>query len=69
MHPLTLFHTVLRQQIYLLNFLRHAAKSTFFLSKQNALYFKLLHFLVHKIFRFYIKAALKFHCRAPKPDG
>jgi hypothetical protein len=43
--------------------LSHAAKSPFF-PPQNAMYFITLHFLVHKIFTFYIKVALKFKCSA-----
>ena len=59
---MTVFH-IFSQQICFLTFLRHAAKSQFF-HPRNTLYFITLHFLVHKIFTFYIKVALKFKCLA-----
>jgi hypothetical protein len=38
-----------------------------FFLPQNALYFIMLSFLVHKIFMFYIKCALTFKCQAHPP--
>jgi cytochrome c oxidase assembly factor CtaG len=37
--------------------------------KQNAVYFTMSSFLFHKIFKFYIKEALKFKCPTPLPKG
>jgi hypothetical protein len=64
--PVPLSDHIYSQQIYLLNFLRHAAQSPSF-SPQNALYFIMLSFLVHKIFTFYIKGVQKFKCRGLGP--
>ena len=35
----------------------------------KVMYFTMLHFLVHKIFTFYINGMLKFKCPAPGPKG
>ena len=40
-----------------------------FIPLQNAMYFTMLPFLVHKIFAFYINGVLKFKCSAPGPKG
>jgi hypothetical protein len=40
-----------------------------FLSPQNAVYFIMLTCLVHKLFTFYIKGAIKFKCSAAGPAG
>ena len=53
----TMFY-LLSEWIYLLNFLRELS---YFIHK-NDMYFIVLSFLVHKIFTFYIKSALKFAC-------
>jgi len=36
-------------------------------SLQNAVYFIMLHFLVHVLFTFYILGVLKFKCKNPVP--
>jgi len=36
-----------------------------FIPPQNVMYFIMLHFLVHKLFAFYINGVLQFKCPAP----
>jgi len=61
------FH-IFSQPVHLLHFLGHGAQSPFF-TPQNAVYFTMLSFFFHKIFKFYIKDALKFKCPTPLPEG
>jgi len=53
---------------YLIIFLDFLSPSSF-IPPQNILYFLMLHFLVHKIFTFYINGVLNCKCPAPGPKG
>ena len=55
-------------QIYLIIFLDFLSPSSFILT-QNIVYFLMLPFLVHKIFKFYTNDVLNCKCPAPGPDG
>ena len=54
--------------MYLIIFLDFLSPSSF-IPPQNAVYFLMLHFLVHKIFTFYINGVLNCKCPAPGPNG
>ena len=54
--------------IYIYFFLR-LAKQSQFIPLQNVVYFIMLHFLVRKIFKFYINDVLLFKCPVPGPKG
>ena len=54
--------------LYFTIFLR-LAKQSQFIPLQNVVYFITLHFLVRKIFTFYINDALLFKCLIPGPKG
>jgi len=56
------------QQIYLIIFLDFLSPPSF-IPPQNAVYFLMLPFLVHKIFTFYINGVLNCKCPAPGPEG
>ena len=45
------------------------AKQSQFIPLQNVVYFITLHFLVRKIFTFYINDVLLFKCHVPGPKG
>jgi len=60
--------SIFSQQIYLIIFLDFLSPSSF-IHPQNAVYFPMLPFLVHKIFTFYINGALNCKCPAPGPKG
>ena len=59
---------IFSQQIYLIIFLDFLSPSSF-IPAQNAVYFLMLPFLVHKIFTFYINGVLNCKCPAPGPKG
>ena len=40
-----------------------------FIPPQHVMYFRMLPFLVHKIFTFYVNVMLKFKCPVPGPKG
>jgi hypothetical protein len=60
--------TVFFHEIHLLNCVVFSEQSQFF-SPQNAVYFMMLYFLVHKMFNFHIKGALKFECLALEQEN
>jgi len=45
------------------------AKQSQFIPLQNVVYFITIHFLVRKIFTFYINIVLLFKCPVPGPRG
>jgi hypothetical protein len=59
---------IFSQQIYLIMFLDFLSPSSF-IPPQNAVYFIMLTFLVHKIFTFYINGVLNCKCSAPGAEG
>jgi len=59
---------IFSQQTYLIIFLDFLSPSSF-IPPQNVVYFIMLHFLVHKIFTFYINGVLNCKCPAPGPQG
>jgi len=59
---------IFSQQIYLIIFLDFLSPSSF-IPPQNVVYFLILHFLVHKIFTFYINGVLNCKCPAPGLKG
>jgi len=71
MHPIYIGQTyryspeyyfyIFSQKIYLIIFLDFISPSSFILPPQNVVYFLMLPFLVHKIFKFYINGVLKLN--------
>jgi len=56
------------QQIHLIIFLVFLSPSSF-IPPQNAVYFLMLPFLIHKIYTFYINGVLNCKCPDPGPKG
>ena len=55
--------------IIVLTFFLDFLSPSSFIPPQNVVYFLMLHFLVHKIFTFYINGVLNCKCPAPGPKG
>jgi len=56
-------------QTNIFNYFLDFISSSSFIPPQNAMYFLMLHFLVYKIFTFYINGVLNCKCLAPGPKG
>jgi len=55
--------------IYISLYFLRLAKQSQFIPLQNVVYLITLHFLVRKIFTFYINGVLLFKCPVPGPKG
>jgi len=55
--------------IYISLYFLRLAKQSQFIPLQNVVYVIMLHFLVRKIFKFYINDVLLFKCPIPWPKG